>query len=95
MMALGVVDVVEANAQRDGHVRLLGGRREDDFAGARVEMAGGVGARAEASARLDHDVGATSRHGSAPGSGSANTAISTPSTRIARRAPRPFRGKGP
>ena len=56
--ALRVVDVVEVDAERDRDVRVLGRRRDDDLAGAGLEMLRGVVAGAEAPGRLDHDVDA-------------------------------------
>ena len=58
MVALGVVDLVEVDAQDDGHVGLLGRRGDDHLARTRLEVLGGAGAIAEAPGRLDHDLDA-------------------------------------
>ena len=61
MVALGVVDLVEVDAEDDVGVDRLGalGRRgEDHLARAGLEVLRGVGAGAEAAGGLDHDVDA-------------------------------------
>ena len=57
MIQLGVVRL-EVDPEGDRHVRLLGRSGDDHLPRSRLEMLGGVGAVAEASARLDHDVDA-------------------------------------
>ena len=58
VVVVGVVDVVEVDAERDGGVRLGGRRGDDHLLGARVEVLGGVLALGEEARRLDHDLGA-------------------------------------
>jgi hypothetical protein len=53
---LGVVGLVEVDAECDGHVGVLGRRRDDHLRRARVEVLGGAVAAAEAPARLDRDL---------------------------------------
>ena len=56
VVALRVVDVVEVDAERDGHVGILGGRRDDHLARAGCEVLARALARAEAAGRLDHHI---------------------------------------
>ena len=73
MVLLRVVGVV-VHAQHERHVRLLGGRGDDDLLRARLEVLGGVVALGEEAGGLDHDVGARRRPRAAlAGSRSANT----------------------
>ena len=58
MVVLGVVDVVEVDAEHDGRVRLGGRRGDDDLLGAGLEVLGGVVALGEEAGRLDHHVDA-------------------------------------
>ena len=58
VVAVGVVGVVEVDAEHDGRVRLGRRRGDDDLLGARLEVLGGVGALGEEAGRLDHDVDA-------------------------------------
>ena len=52
-----VVDAL-VDAQHDGHVLALGGRADDDLAGAGLEVRGGLGGVGEQAGRLEHDVDA-------------------------------------
>ena len=56
--SLGVVRVVEVDAERDGDVGLLGRRRDDHLARAGLDVLQRVGALAEQARRLDHDLDA-------------------------------------
>ena len=58
VVALGVVDVVEVDAQRHGDVGLLGRRGDDHLARPGLEVLGGARAVAEEPGGLDHDLGA-------------------------------------
>ena len=55
---LGLVVHLLVDAEADGDVRALGGRRDDDLLGAGLEVLGGGGALGEAAGGLDDDVGA-------------------------------------
>ena len=57
VVVVGVVDLVEVDAERDGGVRLGGGRGDDHLLGAGLEVLGGVVALREEPGRLDHDLG--------------------------------------
>jgi hypothetical protein len=58
VVAVGVVGVVEVDAERDRDVRLLRRRRDDHLLGARLEVLRGVVTPGEPARRLDHDVDA-------------------------------------
>ena len=58
VVAVGVVGVVEVDAEHDGRVRLGRRRGDDDLLGAGLEVLGGVRALGEEAGRLDHDVDA-------------------------------------
>jgi hypothetical protein len=53
-----VVDVVEVDAKHDGHVGILGRRRDDHLPRTGLEMLLGIGSGTEAAGRLDGDVDA-------------------------------------
>ena len=57
LCASGIVGL-EVDAERDGDVRLLRGRRDDHLLRSRLQVLLGIRAGAEASAGLDHDVDA-------------------------------------
>ena len=58
VVVLGVVGLVEVDAQGDRHVRVGRRRRDDHLLRPGVEMLGGVVALGEQAGRLDHDVDA-------------------------------------
>ena len=58
VVVLGVVDLVEVDAEDDRRVRLGRRRGDDDLLGAGLEVLGGVRALGEEAGRLDHDVDA-------------------------------------
>ena len=94
-MLLGVICLVEVDAESDGYVRFLRGRRDDHLARACLEMLRGARAGAEPAGRFDHDLDAELRQGSAAGSEIEGASIRRPSTISAPSVASTTPGNGP